>query len=1097
MNLNIPIYVESTREADHKTVYTARPLFFSGPCVRAEKLDRLMTHLAQELGQHLSRLGREARHDELTGCTFHPVFRQEKHELRFSLRRHTARCRFLFVSFRQFGRSVAFTPSVPGVWFDVARSEQLADRAREVLTSYFKKREHEDADFSLNGVGVTGTSYVTPLEISIRSPVLPPEPTLDRFLCIGDAEVVDGATELRRVGRCLDWLYPDELDRVELRETEVAELGRLLKEAEQRPVLLVGPRMVGKTALVHEHVYRQVSQHASPFLDRKNVWLLSPARLISGMSYVGQWENRLLAILKEARRRDHVLYFDDLLGLFLAGKTGQGSLSVADVLKQYLERREVRVVAEITPEGLRVLREQDRGFADLFHLLPLSEPDESATLRILIAVQRQLESQQRCRFALDVLPTVLDLQHRYGRDTAFPGKAASFLRRLAVKFRGQDVTRDAALGEFHQQSGLALDFLKREVRLELSTVLEALAKLVMGQRPALEAAARVIAIAKARLNDPDRPLASFLFLGPTGVGKTQCAKALATYLFGGEERLLRIDLNEYGEPGATARLVGTFNQPEGLLTNAIRRQPFAVVLFDEFEKAHPEVFDLLLQILGEGRLSDSLGRTADFTNALVVLTSNLGVREAESQLGFQPDARASEAAYIRVVERFLRPELFNRLDHVIPFRRLARDEIRDIARKLLGDVLGREGLVQRKIILNVEERALEWLVDQGYDPHLGARALKRAMERHLTQPLAEQLAGQPPAGFTAISVYAGPQQLAVRASAIEEAVPSRPALMPLSDPKEVTARVRATLLDFEEGLTALRPVGPITLGQVQPEHYRYFSVREQMDRVQALTRSLDEKVDAAQRRKRSHPSYWRDDRARPPKVYKLASRRFERRILRELAAALNINEYMRDLVETAVPGDAKGEFSEDLHHLLSQVALLNTMIDCLRTRPPDRVLLWMRNRPLEGARILTGLRGLCLEGAFLKLEDRQRSDESFLLIHGLHAWPIAQLEAGTQLFLESHSRPQALQILVLPVPEETTPEAAVLGMERQRQEWLDRVHAGTGGPADDPWRLGPVVRIQQGERIVHLPTGLVNAAFPDDLLATLPLPARLCAEDAS
>ncbi len=1096
MNLNIPIYVESVREADKKTVYLARPLFFPGPRARAEKLDRLMTHMAQELGQYLSQLGREARHDALAACTFHPAFRQEKHELRFSLRRQTARCRFLFVSFRQFGRRLAFTPSVPGLWFDVARSEQLAARAHEVLTSHYKQCEHEDSDFTLKGVGLSGTAYVTPLEMSIRPPVLPPEPPRTRFLALGDAEVVDGAVELRRAGRCLDWLYPDELDRVKLRETEAAELDRLLKEDERRPVLLVGPRQVGKTALVHEYVYRQVSQRVSPFLDRKNVWLLSPARLISGMCYVGQWENRLLAILKEARRRDHVLYFDDLLGLFLAGKTGQSSLSVADVLKQYLERREARVVAEITPEGLRVLREQDRGFADLFHLLPLPEPGEADTLRILIAVQRQLEGQQRCRFALDVLPTVLDLQRRYGSDAAFPGKAARFLRRLAVKYRGQEVTRNAALSEFHLQSGLALDFVDHQVRLERTTVFDALARLVVGQKPALEAAARVIAIAKARLNDPHRPLASFLFLGPTGVGKTHCAKALAVYLFGSEERLLRFDLNEYGEPGAAARLVGTFSQPEGLLTSAIRRQPFAVVLFDEIEKAHPEVSDLLLQVLGEGRLSDSLGRTADFTNALIVLTSNLGVREAESQLGFQAEASAAETAYVRAAERFFRPELFNRLDHVIPFRRLARDEVRGIARKLLDDVLAREGLVQRRILLQVEDQALERLVDRGYDPLLGARALKRAIERHLTQPLAEQLAAQPPGGFTAVSVYAGPQQLTVHAYLIEEAAASRPTPMPLDDPGEVTARVRETLRDCEEQLAPLRPVGPITLGAVQPEHYRYFTVREQVDRVRALVRSLEEKIDVAQRRGRSHATHWQHDRARPQKGRWIPIPH----ILRELAAALSIGEYLRELVESAVPEDSAGEFSDEMHQLLGQVALLETMIDSIRAGTPERVLLWMRYRLMKESSIdlaflQSAFRQLHLDCAPLKL-DGERRGEAFLLLQGLHAWPLAQLEAGTRLVLEDHSGVQAFQVLALPVRQETTPEAVVREGERRHQEWLEHLHAGSATLADDPWKLGPVVRIYQGERVVHLPSGLVNAGFPEDLLATLPLPARLCAEGA-
>ncbi|TMQ31891.1 MAG: ATP-dependent Clp protease ATP-binding subunit, partial [Planctomycetota bacterium] len=638
MNLTLPIYVEGTKPGVGGTIYRARPLFFAQPEVKGDQLDRLMTRLTRDLGQLLTRLGRQARHEELTSYTFNPPLSQQRLELILLLRRRTFRCRYLFLVFRQLGRRLAFTPSLPEVWFDLVRGETLRDRA------------------------TAGTAYVSALDLVVHLPVAPRRPEKKKFLMLGDVTPVEGAAELRRVGRCLDWQYPNDLDRVELRDAELAELTRLLDGAERRPLLLLGPRQVGKSALVHEYVYRKVHEQGSAFKDKHNVWLLAPARLISGMSFVGQWENRLLAILKEARRREHILYFDDVLGLFQAGHTANATLSLAGALKPYLERREVRVLAEMTPEAFRVLREQDRGFADLFHLLPLREPREEETRRILISVQRQLEGQHRCRFDLDVLPTVLDLVRRYGGGTAFPGKAASLLRQLAVRHHGAEVTRLAALDEFHVRSGLAVTFLDRQARLDREEILQSMSRQVIGQDAALHAAADVIGIAKARLNDPDRPLAAFLFLGPTGVGKTHCAKAIAAYLFGDADRLVRFDLNEYAEPGSVTRLVGTFRQPEGLLTSAIRRQPFAVVLFDEVEKAHPEVFDVLLQVLGEGRLTDALGRTADFTNALIILTSNLGVREAESGLGFRLDDAARELQFVQAAERFFRPEFFNRLD---------------------------------------------------------------------------------------------------------------------------------------------------------------------------------------------------------------------------------------------------------------------------------------------------------------------------------------------------------------------------------------------------------------------------------------------------
>src|SRR5262249_10096451 len=277
----------------------------------------------------------------------------------------------------------------------------------------------------------------------------------------------------------------------------------------------------------------------SPFVNRDCVWLISPQRLISGMSYVGQWEARLLAILRHAKKRHHVLYFDDLVGLFLAGISAVATLSAAQVMKPYLERRDVRVVGEITPEGLRVLQERDRSFADVFHVLPIREPSDADTLQILIGAQRRLEGKHRCGFDLDVLPTVIDLQRRYERTAAFPGKAARMLTRLAVKAEAdqqasgykkeepQDpfapasvVPRDGVLTEFRAQSGPSLAFLARRARLDRDEIMGALKAQVIGQEEAVEAAADVIAVAKARLNDPDRPLAAFLFLGPTGVGKT-------------------------------------------------------------------------------------------------------------------------------------------------------------------------------------------------------------------------------------------------------------------------------------------------------------------------------------------------------------------------------------------------------------------------------------------------------------------------------------------------------------------------------------------------------------------------------------------------
>lgn len=1110
MNISVPVYVESTRSRGGATVFSARPLFFSQPSQRGERLERLLARLARDLTQALAELGRQGRHDALAAYTFNPSLREQRLELTIALRRRTARCRFLFLVFRHFGRRIAFTPSVPEAWFDVARGEALTERATEALTRHFRELERaadEDEEIDPTNSALSGSAYITNLELTVRPPTVPPAPPKGLFMFLGDQSPPDGAQELRRVGRCLDWLYPDELDRVILRDAELDELTRLLTSEEQRPVLLVGPRQVGKTAILHEHVWRRVAQRGSAFRDRGNVWLLAPSRLISGMSFVGQWENRLLAILKEARRRRHLLYFDDLIGLFLAGQSACSSLSVADVLKPYLERREVRVLGEITPEALRVLRERERGLADLFHIVPVREPSEEQTLRILVHGQRRLEARHRCRFLLDVLPVVLDLQRRYARGVAFPGKAAGFLRQLAMKFQGQEVTRDDALREFHLRSGVAMGFLDRRVRLEREEVLDGLRRQVIGQDAALEAAADVLSIAKARLNDPGRPLGVFLFLGPTGVGKTETARAIARYLFGDAERMLRIDLNEYGEPGAAARLVGTFGQPEGLLTSAIRRQPYAVVLFDEVEKAHPEVFDLLLQVLGEGRLTDALGRTADFTNALIVLTSNLGVRESESGFGLRQDDAARDAVFVRAAERFFRPELFNRLDRIIPFRRLSRADVRGVARKVLADALGREGLVQRRCLPAVEGPALERIVDHGYDPVLGARALKRAVERYLVQPLGEQLAAVPPGTFTVLHVYPAREQLQVEVRPLEQvgACPRLP-LAP-EDADEVLRRVRAALWRIEDELVALRPEGPLTLGQVQPEHYRYFAVREQAEKVRQAAQEMSERLENNRRAQRGLPSYGRPDSPRRARKYLEGP---TGQLLQEITAARDINEYLHDLALAARAPTSR--LQSELGDLLDQLALLHLLAESLRTPGADRVVLWpvKLDTPHWGAwtsELLAAYWDVLPELGLEVQEHRPAAADlmdaafgtempfpaHYLIAHGPHALALLSRESGVHLYSPEHAAVMAVQVLVLPVPQGAEPSGIVRDWIDGRAHWLEALGRGEARLEDDPLRPGQVVRLySKRSGRIDLRSGLAGeVSIADCLLAALPLPPEV------
>lgn len=1081
MRLRVPIIVTQTGP-----MYSARPLFFHAPRFTNDKLHRLLAKLTHEIIRAIEDCARQNRQDDAARWAFAPPVTAHRHAIEIELRRRKVKGKFLFATFNHLGRRLAFTPSVPDLWFEVSRGEALEVRAKAVLDEYWRivERDADDPD-TVNPVAdsLDGKAWIQMLDVSASVPsvLAPPKPFT--FLMLGGGESKpDGAYELRRVGRCLDWLYPDELDRAVRRDVDAVELHRLLAARDRRPVLLVGPRQVGKTAIVHETVFRRVAERSTVHARRGAVWLVSPQRLISGMSYVGQWEGRLLAILRHARKRDHVLYFDDLVGLFQAGVTSQSALSAADVLKPHLEDREVRVLGEITPDGLRVLRERDRGFADQFHILPVREPTDAETLRTLVAVQRRLEGKQSCRFGLDAIPAIIDTARRYDRTAAFPGKAAAVLERLASKLGAKPteqetesasadpfakwsmISRDDVLADVAARSGLSLAFLDPKRRLDRDDVRDQLAAQVVGQPAAAEALADVVSIAKARLNDPGRPLAAFLFLGPTGVGKTESAKAVARVLFGDADRLVRFDLNEFNQPGAAAKLVGTFARPDGLLTSSVRRQPFAVILLDEVEKADPEVFDVLLQVLGEGRLTDALGHTANFTNTVIILTSNLGVREAEGRLGF--GLADDSGAFVRAAERFFRPEFFNRVDRVIPFSRLSRPELASIARRLVDGVLARSGFAQRNCVLDVTADALERVTDAGYDPALEARAMKRAVERELTRPAAARLAALAPDELTIITVRAGKEELAVDVQApgwakrIAAAKPT-PVLDRIAAARETVDRIRATI-------TALRPPSTVVGRAVTAEQERYFALKEFAGEVSAELDRLEVVDSNFSWQARQPEAVGRRSRYRSVKPR--ATPRWtnsDHQPFRSILSAVGMEEAIRELLETTEPADP----DHDLFDLENRLALLAMMASApVNDRP---TYLWIRGFPqgtsdkptetVAGFHRSGWTTGLGVEVLPARPVELARSDYA-LEVKGVHARPLALTEVGTHLVLPKHGGPVPIRVEVV-------------------DHW----------PAEptDPSAFGPIVRVYpEGQPILDVRTGLVAPLpYNPDVLRAMTLAA--------
>ena len=430
---------------------------------------------------------------------------------------------------------------------------------------------------------------------------------------------------------------------------------------------------------------------------------------------------------------------DNPISLLRIGKSAQNEMTLSDVLKPYLEKRALQVILICTPEEWTVFQEQDRSFSGLFQVLRLQEPDEETALHMILEERKYLEREHEVSFNISAIQQLLFLHRNYFRNKALPGSIAKLLQQLAIKYKGAGVQAEHVRQTFQTISGLQERIFDNAYTYEVGEIRQELSRFLIGQDEAVKILSDVVHLFKSKLNNKSKPISSLLFIGPTGVGKTQAAKILAKYLLGSEDHLLRFDMNEYIDSSAPQRLIGDYYNPEGQLTGKVRYQPFAVVLFDEIEKAHPLVKDLLLQLLDDGRMTDSMGRTVDFTNTIIILTSNLGAEDVGRMISIQKNDHTEDLVYRRAIERHFRPEFVNRIDKMVIFKKLDLSNILGIARLQINDLLNRDGFVRRTTIVNISNHALEWVAKRGYDEKMGGRALRRQIEKDLTSLSAKQL----------------------------------------------------------------------------------------------------------------------------------------------------------------------------------------------------------------------------------------------------------------------------------------------------------------------------------------------------------------------
>ena len=604
------------------------------------------------------------------------------------------------------------------------------------------------------------------------------------------------------------------LDPVIGRAGEIERVMQVLSRRQKNNPLLIGEPGVGKTAVVEGLAQLIVANQVPDLLRNKRLFTLDVSALVAGSKYRGEFEDRLKKCIKEVQDAGDIILFIDEMHTLIGAGSAEGSIDAAAILKPPLSRGEIQVIGATTIDEYRKHLEKDSALERRFQPITVGEPNEEQAIRILGGLRDRYEAHHQVHFTDEALQAAVEMSDRYIQDRFLPDKAIDVIDEAGARMRIRNMTlpkelrdlddklrevrskKDKAIGAQDFEAAAELrdkesklktereqaekkweedtskqvsqvtvkdiaDVVSMTTGVPVSNLTEAetekllrmesvLHERVIGQDEAVTALSKAIRRSRAGLKDPKRPAGSFIFLGPSGVGKTELSKALAEFLFNSEDALLSFDMSEYMEKHSVSRLVGSppgyvgFDEG-GQLTKAVRQKPYSVVLFDEIEKAHPDVFNILLQILEEGRLTDAQGRTVDFRNTVIIMTSNVGAREIAqtTPLGFSSNDHAGlsdkeiKSRVMAEMKKLFRPEFLNRIDEIIVFKSLTDEQIAQIVELMVADL--RERMIAQNMSINLTPAATKLIAKEGTDTTFGARPLRRAIQRLLEDPLSEQI----------------------------------------------------------------------------------------------------------------------------------------------------------------------------------------------------------------------------------------------------------------------------------------------------------------------------------------------------------------------